>query len=125
MRYVTTGDVITFHDAEVGPGLADRDLLDSAVMAPQQSAGGEDAYPDLLTKAAVLLRGIAANHAFVDGNKRTAIMALYAFLGLNGYLLGADEGKLLHLVLDVVVDHLTVEEIAAALEPWVVHVPVD
>jgi len=57
----------------VGPDmLRDFGLLDSAVMRPQASAFGDDAYPTIHEKAAALLHGLARNHPFVDGNKRTA-----------------------------------------------------
>lgn len=44
---------------------------------------GDDAYPDLETKAAALLHSLARNHALVDGNKRLALAATLAFLGVN------------------------------------------
>lgn len=56
--------------------------LESAVAQPSASFDG-DFYPTLLEKAAVLLRGITAAHAFVDGNKRTAWFATMAFLDMN------------------------------------------
>ena len=51
--------------------------------AGQNAVGGEDAYPDLWTKAAALLQSIVKNHALVDGNKRLAWMATAVFLELN------------------------------------------
>ena len=56
----------------VGP-VRDLGLLDSAAHRPQTSLFGEDAYPDLHTKAAVLLESLTRNHALVDGNKRLAL----------------------------------------------------
>ena len=57
----------------VGPDmLRDFGMLDSAVMRPQASAFGDDAYPTIHEKATALLHGLARNHPFVDGNKRTA-----------------------------------------------------
>ena len=52
---------------------------------------GEDAYPDLWTKAAALLQSILKDHALVDGNKRLAFQAMYVFLRLNGLQIDADE----------------------------------
>ena len=60
------------------------DLLESAVLTPQQSAFGEDAYPTIGQKAWAYLRGLAQNHAFVDGNKRIAWATTRAFLLVNG-----------------------------------------
>jgi len=66
-------------------GLRDRGLLDSALNRPFQSAFGEDAYPTILQKAAALFHSLVANHCFVDGNKRTAVVALETFLTANDY----------------------------------------
>jgi prophage maintenance system killer protein len=54
------------------------------VARPQATAFGEDAYPDMLTKAAALLESVVNNHALVDGNKRLGWLATAVFLELNG-----------------------------------------
>ncbi len=69
----------------------DSDGLDSALNRPFQSAFGDDAYPTLLEKAGALLHGLAAAHAFKDGNKRTAWTTCLAFLELNGVEIERDE----------------------------------
>ena len=50
--------------------------------------GGHDVYPDVWTKAVALGEGIARNHALLDGNKRTAFLAIITFLDVNGVPLG-------------------------------------
>jgi death on curing protein len=76
-------------DASDGaPGTRDRGLLDSAVMAPQSGY-----YVSLAEMAAVYAHGIAKNHAFVDGNKRTALVSSLAFLRLNGYPLRVNQAE--------------------------------
>ena len=60
----------------------DAGLLEGAVMRPQMAAHYEEA--DLIAQAALLIQGIALAHAFVDGNKRTALAAGTVFLDLNG-----------------------------------------
>lgn len=65
--------------------MRDQGLLESAVYRPQASFGGEDLYPDLFSKAAVLGHSIIKNHPFVDGNKRTGFEAMRLLLRLNGY----------------------------------------
>lgn len=64
--------------------VADEGLLQAAVARPRASVFGEDAYPTPWDKAAALLHSLAHNHAFVDGNKRTAWASAWAFLRLNG-----------------------------------------
>jgi death-on-curing protein len=86
-RYLDVDDVLDIFEALIGPPAAllrSRDLLESAALAPQQSAFGEDAYPTLGRKAWAYLRGLAQNHAFVDGNKRIAWATTRAFLLVNG-----------------------------------------
>lgn len=72
-------------------GIRDEALLDSALARPRQAL----AYgaPDLFDLAAAYALGIARNHPFVDGNKRTAFMAAYVFLARNGHRLAMDEGE--------------------------------
>jgi death-on-curing protein len=64
--------------------IRDVGLLGSAAARPQTSAFGEDAYPDLWTKAAALLQSMLKNHALVDGNKRLGWLATATFLEING-----------------------------------------
>lgn len=66
------------------PVVRDYGLLESALARPRSSAFGQDTYPGLEHKAGALLHSLARNHALVDGNKRLALAATIAFLGLNG-----------------------------------------
>ena len=66
------------------PPVRDIGLLASAVARPQASVFGQDAYPDIWTKASALLQSIVSNHALVDGNKRLGWLATAVFLNLNG-----------------------------------------
>ncbi|HEY9544445.1 MAG TPA: type II toxin-antitoxin system death-on-curing family toxin [Solimonas sp.] len=80
--------VLLLHDRQIAEhggsaGLRDAHLLDSALARPQQLYAYGDPLPDLAALAASLAFGIARNHAFVDGNKRTAFVAYRTFLALN------------------------------------------
>jgi death-on-curing protein len=76
VRYLTASEVMLVNEQEVGPELlADFGLLEAAVLRPQQSVFGSDAYPDMHTKAAAMMHSLIRNHAFIDGNKRTAVLA--------------------------------------------------
>ena len=66
------------------PPIRDVGLLGSAAARPQTTAFGQDAYPDLIHKAAALLQSIVNDHALVDGNKRLGWLATAVFLELNG-----------------------------------------
>ena len=65
-------------------GIREDALLHSAVAAPQATFGGQSVYGDLVEVAAAYLFFIASNHAFLDGNKRTAMMSAIVFLRING-----------------------------------------
>lgn len=65
-------------------GVRDENLLASAVLAPQSSFGGKSPFADIVEVAAAYLFYLCRNHPFLDGNKRTALMAAIIFLRLNG-----------------------------------------
>ena len=72
------------------PGLRDEGLLESALGRPQHLYAYGDA-PSLFDLAAAYGHGLAKNHAFVDGNKRVALLAIRAFLFRNGYVFQPDQ----------------------------------
>ncbi len=124
MRYLTAGDILRLNEAEVGPDLlADFGLLESAVLRPQQSVGGEDAYAGIDSKAAALMHSLIRNHPFVDGNKRTAVLATDLFYQLNGYELWTDPGDMVALALDIAEGQIDVAGIAGTLKNWVRSLP--
>ncbi|EIL91382.1 death-on-curing protein [Rhodanobacter fulvus Jip2] len=75
-------------------GVRDESLLDSALARPQQKHAYGDPPPDLADLAASLTFGLARNHPFVDGNKRTAAVACEVFVMLNGGVINADDLEL-------------------------------
>ena len=83
-----------------GPvGVRDESLLKSALGRPQQLHAYGDPSPDLADLAASLAFGLARNHPFVDGNKRTAHVCYRAFLALNDAILDAsDEEKYVQML---------------------------
>jgi death-on-curing protein len=95
---------LAIHDrqlAEYGgsDGVRDETLLESALARPQQLHAYGDPAPDLAALAASLAFGIARNHPFVDGNKRTAHVSYRTFLLLNGAdLIASDEDKYLTML---------------------------
>lgn len=82
--------VLSFHDQQLrehggGHGMGDESLLDSALNKPVQMWHYKEPKPNIPTLAAAYAYGLANNHPFVDGNKRTAAIACEVFLLLNGY----------------------------------------
>ncbi len=88
-RYITLAEYfwlaeqVTAVKADVLARASRAELADSALQAPQASFGGQDFYPDLIDKAAVLVCRLAWNHPLPDGNKRSAWAALVVFLDIN------------------------------------------
>lgn len=92
-------------------------LADSALAAPQAGFGGEDAYPALIEKAAVLVEHLARNHPLPDGNKRAAFLSVWLFLEVNGQpFLGEDEETDVPMVERIAAGEATPNEIVAWLE---------
>ncbi|GAA4594587.1 type II toxin-antitoxin system death-on-curing family toxin [Planotetraspora phitsanulokensis] len=90
--FPTTDDILALAGA-VLPTVALRDggQLHAAVLRPQTSVFGEDAYPDLWEKAAALMHSIVLGHPLVDGNKRLGWAAAVAFLEDNGEILDYED----------------------------------
>ncbi|KQU78556.1 MULTISPECIES: type II toxin-antitoxin system death-on-curing family toxin [unclassified Rhizobacter] len=93
-----------------GTGVRDEGLMDSALARPQQLA--YYGTPDAAAVAAAYGFGLARNHPFVDGNKRTAFVAAELFLALNGFDLIADDEECVLTVLALASGTLTEEAFA-------------
>ena len=94
-------------------GLRDGGLLDTALARPKNLfAYGES---DLCGLAAAYASGLVRNHPFVDGNKRTAFLAAYTFLAVNGLELDAPEAEAVVMTLDLAAGEMPEEGFAAWL----------
>ncbi|WP_324262386.1 type II toxin-antitoxin system death-on-curing family toxin [Altererythrobacter sp. H2] len=91
-------------------GVRDEGMLHSAMARPRNPADcGE---PDMASLAAAYAYGIARNHPFVDGNKRTAAVVSETFLMLNGHVLEASDAELVVAVVALAAGELSEEELA-------------
>jgi death-on-curing protein len=120
-RHITTEQALRIARLAAGGPIEVRDLglLDAAVHRPRASVLGQDAYPDLPTKAAALLHSLARNHALVDGNKRLAWLATYVFCAKNGIELDPPDDDAYDLVVSVAAGDLDdVAENARVLAGW-------
>ena len=96
--------IVAVHEEQLaehgGPGgIRDPGLLASAVARPQQKATYGD--PDAADLAASYAFGLARNHPFIDGNKRTAFVALEVFMFLNGFELTASDESCVLTILNL------------------------
>ena len=99
----------------------DAGLLESAAHRPSAAMFGEEAYADLIDKAAALLQSLAINHPFFDGNKRTAWLSCVTFLAMNGVDLRPDIDAAERLVIAVATGEIDeVKAIAQGLHELVV-----
>ncbi|MGK2947178.1 MAG: type II toxin-antitoxin system death-on-curing family toxin [Acidimicrobiales bacterium] len=119
VEYLDTDDLVALAVRLLGepPPIRDLGLLGSAAARPQATAFGDDAYPDLWTKAAALLHSIVKNHALVDGNKRLGWLATAVFLEINGIeVTHISNDDVYDLVISVTTGRQDVAEIAAELQ---------
>ena len=103
MIYLDLEDLAHIAERALGspPEVRDWGLLDSAAARPRATAFGDDAYDDVYEKAAALLHSLARNRPLVDGNKRLALAATLAFLGVNGVRLTLTNDDAYLLIVDV------------------------
>ena len=103
-------------------GLRDEGLLEPALARPRQKWRYEPAT-DLATLAAAYAFGLAKNHPLIDGNKRTALVAAYTFLAINGLELEAPEPEAVAAIIGTADGSLSEEDLApwirSHLVPWV------
>jgi death-on-curing protein len=102
-----------FHVKDIG-------LLDSALSRPKTTVFGEDAYPDLATKAASLMHSMIKNHALIDGNKRTSWLLFVSFIAANGHLHNMTSDEAFDLTLGIATDALDLESAAEIIKSHLV-----
>lgn len=118
MRRLSVEEIIYMHSEVLkatggSEGIRDNGLLESAVNAPFQSFGGYDVYPTIYEKAARLGFGLAQNHAFIDGNKRIAAVAVLMFLRGNGIEINCTEFELFSEFYRLAASEITFEELVS------------
>lgn len=95
----------------LGFHLRDAGLLSSAIARPRTTVFGDDAYPDLATKAAALFESLVRSHQLLDGNKRLAVVLTWSFLLNNGHRLEHTEDDAYDFTIAAASGTLTLAEI--------------
>ncbi|WP_278313251.1 type II toxin-antitoxin system death-on-curing family toxin [Lolliginicoccus levis] len=121
--YLSLEDLLTLADDLDCLEVRDVGLLDSAAHRPAATVFGDDAYPSMHEKAAVLLESIVRNHPLVDGNKRLGWLAVFVFYGLNGYCLEAPDDDAYDLIIGVASGTVGYTETAVELSRWAEPLP--
>lgn len=97
-------------------GLRDLGRLEAAIATQTQNVFGQELYPRVLDKASAIMRAIVADHPFVDGNKRTAMLAGLTLIEVNGLIFSAKLGEIEDFAVRIAVEHLDIPEIVHWLE---------
>lgn len=116
--WIESAVVLAIHDMQIAEhggaaGIRDTNLLESALARPQHLWSYEE--PDLCGLAAAYGFGVARNHPFVDGNKRTAFVVMELFLALNAVALTASDADSVVKTLELAAGSLSEEDLAAWL----------
>ena len=122
-RWIKESSVLAIHDAQLAEhgglaGIRDVSLLLSAVARPQNLAAYGSPDPDLADLAAAYAVGIARNHAFVDGNKRTGLVVVLSFIQKNRYIVQPDQRDAVNTMLAVADGKLSEAELAQWLRSY-------
>ena len=117
MRYLDIDDLLLLYTKVInhsGGSLGVRDVgrLEAAIASQHQEVFGSQVYKTVFDKCAALCRGIIADHPFVDGNKRTAILTTLTFLLLNNITLNTTDKALEDFAVKIANEKLDVNEIA-------------
>ena len=115
--FLNLGEILEIHRDQIeryggNSGIRDAGLLRSALAMPAAGFGRRFLHSDLYEMAAAYLFYITQNHPFIDGNKRTGLVAALLFLALNGIEIEAPKGSLYDLTLSVAMGQAGKSEIA-------------
>lgn len=108
--------IVAIEEFGGSPGIRDRGLLESALARPLATFGGKSLYGSPFKRAAALAESLVLNHGFVDGNKRTAMYSMAAWLERERYSIEAARGELRDLAVSIARRAYGVDEIAVWLE---------
>ncbi|MBD2419155.1 type II toxin-antitoxin system death-on-curing family toxin [Anabaena cylindrica FACHB-243] len=123
-KFIEEEDVLNIHNKQINLyggllGIRDKDLLSSAICVPQASFAGKFLHPTIVEQAAAYLFHIIKNHAFIDGNKRTAFDVMITFLNLNDYDLNMTPKEAEQLTIQVADNKVSKEELIEILRDCV------
>lgn len=119
--FLEVEDVLAVHEEQLpvyggSAGLRDQGLLESAVAMPAATMGGAFLHAGLFAMAAAYAFHIAQNQPFLDGNKRTGLLAALVFLDLNGFAVHDPDGELYGAMIAIAERRLGKAGLAALLE---------
>ena len=116
IRFLDKATLLLFHSDQLeryggASGIRDEALLESALAQPQASFDGAYVHEGIFPMAAAYGYHLCQNHPFYDGNKRTALIAMYMFLYVNGYQIVSDKKSLYAIMMDLARGKVSKEEL--------------
>ena len=119
--WLTKEEVLAMHSLQIthfggSSGIRDQGLLESALARAQNIATYAESTPSLARLAAAYGAGIIRNHAFVDGNKRTGLVAAFVFVERNGWRVTASQEEVYLTFYDLAAGNLSEDELTHWLE---------
>jgi len=116
VRFLTVTEVIHMHSVQIIQfggihGIRDLALLESAVYTPQAGFANEYFHKDISKMTAAYLYHIVKNHPFIDGNKRTGLLASLSFLDMNGVEITWTNSAMYHITMQVAASQITKEDL--------------
>ncbi len=123
--YLIPEDILQIHQDQISNfggshGVRDVALLESAIFRAQMTFGGDDLYPEITLKAAVLAHGLITNHPFVDGNKRTGMASAIMFLKMNNIEVELTDEEIETTSINIATKKVSVEEFEAWIKKRVI-----
>ena len=114
-------DILELHNKSIidfggSHGVRDLGLVESAIARPFQTFGGEELYKNIFEKAAALGESLIINHPFVDGNKRTGMLAMLSLLISAGSRFTATPDNLYNFIIDIATGNISFDMIVEWLK---------
>lgn len=119
-EFLDLEELLLIHQEQLGKyggaaGVRDQGLLESALAMPKTTFGGDFLHSDLFAMAAAYAFHIAENQPFLDGNKRTGLLAAVVFLELNGYIVEESPSRFCEAMIAVAEHRLDKDGLAGML----------
>lgn len=121
IQFLIIEEVIIIHEKMIdigggSSGIRDIELLHSAVERPKATFGGKNLYSSIPDMAAALLQSLVKNHAFIDGNKRTAFFSMLRFLEKNDLFINVNDTEIVDFTVQVDIEKLSIEAISSWIQ---------
>ncbi len=116
VRYLSYNEILDLYREQMSIfgglcAIRDNNALLSIVANPRREFAGQELYPDIAAKIAIIVFSIIKNHPFADGNKRTAYIAGRLFLRINNFDLDCEHSQFKNLVLNIAASKATLEDV--------------